>query len=223
MEIKQVALDELTPYAKNPRKGNIDLIAESLSAYGQYKPITVNIRTKEILAGNHTYAAAKKLGWADISVNYVDVDQATAAKIVAIDNKTSDMGTYDTETLLELLDELPDLKATGYSQDDVDSLMALLDEETTPNLGAGIHLAPKVGETGLSNVNIGTSLGEYAERYAQKATRMLMMDYDNTTYVWLIDKLSAYRAQHGLTTNADAVVRLIEDVSGESAPKDESI
>jgi hypothetical protein len=223
MDILQVSLSDLTPYAKNPRKGNIDLIAESLQAYGQYKPITVNKRTNEILAGNHTFAAARKLGWEDIAVNFVDVDESTAAKIVAIDNKTSDMGTYDTETLLELLDELPDLRATGYTQDDVDSLLALLDEETTPGLGADIHWAPKVGETGLSNVNIGTSLGEYAERYAQKATRMLMMDYDNTTYVWLIDKLTAYRATHGITTNADAVVKLIEDVSGEKAPKDESI
>ena len=72
-------------------------------------------------------------------------------------------------------------------------------------------------------MTIGTSLGEYAERYAQKQTRMLMMDYENTLYVWLVDKLSAYRAQHGIITNADAIVKLIEDVFNEKAPKDESI
>jgi len=223
MEIKQVELDAIKPYAKNPRKGNVDLIAESLENYGQYKPITVNSRTKEILAGNHTYAAAQKLGWETIAVTYVDVDDATAAKIVAIDNKTSDSGVYDTEKLLELLGDLPDLQATGYEQDDLDSLLALLDEQTTPGLGSDIHLAPKVGETGLSNVTIGTSLGEYAERYAQKQTRMLMMDYENTLYVWLVDKLSAYRAQHGIITNADAIVKLIEDVFNEKAPRDEVI
>jgi ParB-like chromosome segregation protein Spo0J len=181
MEIVKVAVEELHPYPNNPRKGNISLIAESLSNYGQYKPITVNKRNNQILAGNHTFQAAKHLGWSDIAITYVDVDDAIAAKIVAIDNKTSDMGGYDTNKLLELLDELPDLMATGYTQDDIDSLMALADEESTPNLGSDMHLQPKVGETGLSNVNIGTSLAEYAERYAQKTTRMLMMDYENSS------------------------------------------
>ena len=220
MNIEKVALGELSLYPNNPRNGNIDLIAESLEAYGQYKPITVNKRNGQILAGNHTFRAAEKLGWEDIAVTYVDVDDAVAAKIVAIDNKTSDMGGYDTEKLLELLDELPDLAATGYTQDDIDSLMALLDEETTPNLGADMHLQPKVGETGLSNVNIGTSLAEYAERYAQKATRMLMMDYENGLYVWLVDKLTAYREQNGITSNAEAVVKLVEDAVGEKAPRE---
>ena len=220
MEIQKVILSELNPYPNNPRKGNIDLIAESLDTYGQYKPITVNKRNNEILAGNHTYQAAKKLGWNDIAVTFVDVDEATAAKIVAIDNKTSDMGGYDTTKLLELLDELPDLVATGYTDDDIDSLKALLDEQDTPNLGSNIHAQPKVGETGLSNVNIATSLSEYAERYAQKTTRMLMMDYENTLYVWLVDKLSAYRAANNIISNADAIVKLVEDATGEKAPRE---
>ena len=116
--------------------------------------------------------------------------------------------------------DLPDLTATGYAQDDVDSLLALLDEQATPNLGADIHLAPKIGETGLSNVNVGTSLGEYAERYNAKQTRMLMADYENTLYVWLIEKLSDYRQRHGLTTNADAIVKLVEDTYNEKAPRE---
>ena len=220
MEIVKVAVEELHPYPNNPRKGNISLIAESLSNYGQYKPITVNKRNNQILAGNHTYQAAKHLGWSDIAITYVDVDDATAAKIVAIDNKTSDTGGYDTSKLLELLDELPDLIATGYTDDDIDSLKALMDEEATPDLGSNMHAAPKVGETGLSNVNIGTSLAEYAERYAQKTTRMLMMDYENTLYIWLVDKLSEYRAANNIVSNADAIVSLVENVSGEKAPRE---
>ena len=220
MEVSKVTLTELNPYPNNPRKGNIDLIAESLETYGQYKPITVNKRNNEILAGNHTFQAAQKLGWNEIAVTFVDVDEATAAKIVAIDNKTPDMGGYDTTKLLELLDELPDLVATGYTDDDIDSLKALLDEQDTPTLGTDIRTQPKVGETGLSNVNIGTSLGEYAERYAQKTTRMLMMDYENTLYVWLVDKLSAYRAANSIISNADAIVKLVEDATGEKAPRE---
>ena len=124
MEIKKVSLGDLKLYRNNPRKGNVDLIAESLERYGQYKPITVNEATGEILAGNHTYQAAQSLGWADIDVVYVNVDDTTAAKIVAIDNRTSDNGTYDNEQLAKLLEALPELDGTGYTFEEYDSLLA---------------------------------------------------------------------------------------------------
>ena len=61
MKAVKVSIDELKPYPSNPRRGNIKLIAESLSEYGQYKPIIVNKLNNEILVGNHTHAAARNL------------------------------------------------------------------------------------------------------------------------------------------------------------------
>jgi hypothetical protein len=219
MDIEQVELTQIKTYSKNPRKGNVGLIAESLEAYGQYKPITVNVRTREILAGNHTYAAAQKLGWETIAVTYVDVDEDTAAKIVAIDNKTSDSGEYDSAALLDLLASLDDLSATGYESSDVDDLLALIQEKETPQLTPDVQFhSLEKGETGQSNVAHIPNLGEYAERYAQKTTRMLMADYENDVYVWLIEKLSEYRAIHGISNNSDAIVKLVESVFNEKAP-----
>jgi hypothetical protein len=211
MEIEQVPVINLKPYPNNPRKGNVDLIVESLEAYGQYKPIIVNKRTGEILAGNHTYEAAAQLGWKEIAVSYVDVDAATAAKIVAIDNRTSDQGTYDTEMLLKLLDELPDLNATGYGQ-----------EETTTEISPETVFSPIFGtaESPDDNVQQSIKMSEYADRYAEKQTRIFMVDYHNSVFVWFIDKLTDYRAANGLTTNADALIHLIEGVSGEKAPNE---
>jgi hypothetical protein len=222
MEILQVPLINLKPYPNNPRKGNVDLIVESLEAYGQYKPIIVNKRTGEILAGNHTYEAAAQLDWKEIAVSYVDVDAATAAKIVAIDNRTSDQGTYDTEMLLKLLDELPDLNATGYGQEDYDDLLALLDEETTTEISSETVFSPiyGTGESPDDNVQQSIKMSEYADRYAEKQTRIFMVDYHNSVFVWFIDKLTDYRAANGLTTNADALIHLIEGVSGEKAPNE---
>jgi hypothetical protein len=223
MEIVQIALLDIKPYAKNPRKGNVDLIAESLATYGQYKPITVNSRTNEILAGNHTYAAAGKLGWTTIAVTYVDVDEETAAKIVAIDNKTSDLGEYDSGALLDLLTTVGDLSATGYKENDLDDLLALLQEKETPAVSSDTRFSTlEQGETGQSGVKHIASLGEYAERYSQKTTRMLMADYPNDTYVWLMEKLAEYRVIHKLTNNADAIVKLLETVFNEKAP-DETV
>ena len=182
----------------------------------------MNKRTGEILAGNHTYEAAMKLGWKKISVSYVDVDNATAAKIVAIDNRTSDKGTYDTEMLLKLLDEMPDLLATGYEQEDYDDLLALLDEETTPEISSDTVFSPifGTGDNPDDNVQESIKMSEYADRYAEKQTRIFMVDYHNTVFVWFIDKLTDYRAANGITTNADALIHLIEGVTGEKAPNE---
>ena len=121
---------ELTPiksiktYDKNPRIGNIDAIAESLEKSGQFKPIVVNSRNNQILAGNHTFLAARKLGWTEIYVSFVDVDEETAKRIVLADNRTSDMGEYDDKVLAELLASLPDIVGTGYEQTDIDEIIA---------------------------------------------------------------------------------------------------
>lgn len=121
-----IRLDKLRPRKGNPRRGNIDAIAESLERNGQYRPVVVNKPTGEILAGNHTYAAAKRLGWTHIAATFVDVDEDQAARIVLADNRTGDLGDYDDTLLLDMLKDLDgDLIGTGYNQDDVDALAAL--------------------------------------------------------------------------------------------------
>lgn len=127
-------ISDLSTYHKNPRRGDVDAIAESLKARGQYRPIVVNIGTHashdyEILAGNHTYLAAKKLGWKTIQATTVDVDDDQAAQIVLADNRLADLGGYDDETLSALLSDVSSLDGLGWSQDDVDELAAALEPE----------------------------------------------------------------------------------------------
>ena len=120
-------ISELRFYPGNARRGDIDLIAESLSKLGQYKPIVVN-KDGTILAGNHTVMAAQRLGWETIDVHRVDVDDDTAKRIVIVDNKANDQSTYDVEDLVNLLTELPTLEATGFTRDEVDELLESLDD-----------------------------------------------------------------------------------------------
>ncbi|MFE7395226.1 ParB/RepB/Spo0J family partition protein [Streptomyces sp. NPDC057557] len=127
-----VPISTLTPYHRNPRTGDLDSIAESLRINGQYRAIVVNRgtltgRPDEILAGNHTYAAALHLGWDEIAVTHVDVDDEAAARIVIVDNRTSDLAGYDTALLADILAELPDLDGTGYDQDALDELLDSMD------------------------------------------------------------------------------------------------
>lgn len=131
---------ELALYHQNPRVGDVDAIVHSLRAHGQYKPVVVNRGTHtgrplEVLAGNHTVKAFRDLTeaepdddrWQQVHCWVVDVDDDRAARIVAVDNRTSDLGSFDDQVLADLLSSLPDLEGTGYSGDDLDILNDILD------------------------------------------------------------------------------------------------
>ena len=121
---------DLRPHPRNARNGDTDVIAESLQANHQYRPIVV-ARGGVILAGNHTYAAAMELGWTTIAAVHLDLDPASpeAIRIMLADNRTADMGRYDEALLLDLLRALDgELEGTGYTDDDLNHLAEVLDE-----------------------------------------------------------------------------------------------
>lgn len=138
--VKMMPIAGLQPYGDNPRRGNIDMIASSLSEHGQYRPIVVNLGTKtgrefEVLAGNHTLAAADTLGWEEISVALVDVDEQTARKIVLVDNRSNDVATYDQAVLVDLLESLDgDLAGTGFDDEELADLIAHLRDDDLDDL-----------------------------------------------------------------------------------------
>lgn len=124
-----VPVKSLSMYHKNPRVGNVEKIAESLATNGQYRPLVVNIgthtgRENEVAAGNHTLLGARRLGWSMISASFIDVDEDTLRKIVLVDNKAAEDGTYDDLILAELLKEIPDMVGTGYSDIEVSDIVA---------------------------------------------------------------------------------------------------
>lgn len=134
-------LADLRPYHANPRRGDVAQIARSLSRTGQYRPIVVNAGTKtgryrDVLAGNHTLAAALKLGWSHLAGSVVDVDDDTAARIVAADNRTAELGGYDDAQLLALLESVAaaeqGLEGTGYSDADLLALLERMAPDAEP-------------------------------------------------------------------------------------------
>lgn len=114
-----VPVDSLVPWSRNPRRGDVDVIIESLEHNGQYRPIVVRTSTREVLAGNHTLEAARRLGWPEIAATFVDVDDDQAARIVLVDNRANDLAGYDAPTLADILDSLPDLTGTGFDAADL--------------------------------------------------------------------------------------------------------
>lgn len=126
-EYQQIAVGELQTFERNPRRGDVRAIAESLTKHGQYRPIVVNAgtltgRRNEVLAGNHTLLAARSLTWASIDCAVVDVDEDTARSIVLADNRLADLGEYDSAELHALLSSLDSLGGTGYGPGDLTAL-----------------------------------------------------------------------------------------------------
>ena len=147
--LETVSTKDLNVYYKNARRGDVDLIAESMQRNGVYKPLVVNRGTKtgrpmEVLCGNHSLMAIRRLAdenprderWQTVDVYVIDVDEQQAARTVIADNKSSDEATYEVEELVNLLTELPDLAGTGFDRDELDELLEALDapelEEETP-------------------------------------------------------------------------------------------
>jgi len=100
--IESVPVGVLRPHPRNPRRGDIRLIAGSLSRNGQYRPILVQRSSNVILAGHHTWQAAQLLGWTHIAVLPIDVDDDAALRLLLMDNRSSDVADYDPGLLAEL-------------------------------------------------------------------------------------------------------------------------
>jgi hypothetical protein len=198
-------LEDLTPHPRNPRNGDVEVIASSLAAHGQYRPIVVS-RDGVILAGNHTYAAALALGWTEILTWRLDLDSndPRATAILLADNRTSDLGRYDEGLLLDLLKEMPVLDGTGYTPDDLDDLLRL----TAP---APYSINPD------RPVSLEPDNTERAERYAQSGVRAVILTYPVEDWERVTDALNRARAHFHVDNNAEAVLsacEALEDSAG---------
>ena len=132
---------QINLFHKNPRRGDVEAIAGSLQAHGQFRPIVVNEgthtgRPMETLAGNHTLKAVRLLAernpedprWQQVECYVVDVDEDRATRIVLADNRTSDLGSYDDDILLDVLESVDhDLDGTGYDYDDLEMIREMAD------------------------------------------------------------------------------------------------
>jgi len=146
IEYITVQINSVKPHEKNVRQGDIGAISESLKAHGQYKPIVVDRRTNQILAGNHTWKAAKSLGWERIEVAYVlTKNDDEALRILLADNRTTDLASYDDAGLAELLKQLSStdigLEGTMFDGDALDQLLYDLGQEPI-----GLDLTPKYSQ-----------------------------------------------------------------------------
>lgn len=132
VRVHYALMEEIDLHPDNANVGNVDAIVESIRVNGFYAPIIVQASTGFIIAGNHRYQAAKKLGMSQVPVVYLDVEDEEAKRIMVADNRTTRLGHDDSELLTALLEDLGDtdlgLMGTGYSQADLQTLIDAADK-----------------------------------------------------------------------------------------------
>jgi ParB-like chromosome segregation protein Spo0J len=148
---EMVPVSVLKTHPRNPRRGDVGAIAESVSENGFFGAVLVQSSSSCILAGNHRYLAAVQENATEVPVIWIDVDDDEALRILLADNRTADMAHYDEAALGALLSELTEtsrgISGTGYSEDDVASLLAVFDEAEHAGGTGGSPTAPPLQVT----------------------------------------------------------------------------
>jgi hypothetical protein len=123
-----VALAELIPNPRNPRHHSDDQLARigaSLKKEGQTKPLLARKANRMMIAGHGVLEAANRIGWKEIRVLLLDVDQGAADRMMLGDNRLADLATTDHERVAELLREVSDVDwfGIGFNQEEAEKAM----------------------------------------------------------------------------------------------------
>ena len=138
MNIQNLSLADIRPYARNPRKNDeaVKNVAASIREFGFLVPLVIDAN-HEIVAGHTRYKAAKSLGMK--TVPCVIADELTEDQIKAFrlaDNKVGEMAGWDMDLLpLELADIAMPMADFGFeviSDDDFSENFTLDDGEKKP-------------------------------------------------------------------------------------------
>lgn len=174
-----VPIARLTPHPRNPRKGDVELIADSLRRFGQQRPVLIDAEHR-IVAGNHTYQAAASLDWTHVAAVRTDLTEAQdIERYLVADNRTSDLATYDNSELLALLEAQPELTGTGYSDEDK-ALIAAVERARSEERQPGT-----------------------AELF-----RMILR-YERDTYERIIARFDALAEEYGVESYSEVVERMV--------------
>ena len=119
MQIINKGLNEIRPYANNPRNndGAVQYVANSIKEFGFKVPIVID-KNGEIVAGHTRYKAAKKLKLEEVPC--IIADDLTEEQVKAFrlaDNKVSEAAEWDFELLGSELDGILDFDMSDFGFD----------------------------------------------------------------------------------------------------------
>lgn len=131
---EEAALDSLVPWSENPRinDATVPAVARSIERFGWLVPIVARRSDRRVLAGHTRLKAAQQLGLDTVPVVWAELGDGDAAAFALADNRTAELSEWEPGGLAEILqrlrDEDIDVELAGFSDLDVDELLATLGE-----------------------------------------------------------------------------------------------
>ena len=137
MKIEPRPLDQITQYARNPRRNTaaVATVKASLKEYGWQQPIVVD-GEGVIIAGHTRYLAALELGWKEAPVHVAhDLTPAQVKAYRIMDNRSHERAEWDLDLLALEMEDLKglefDLTLTGFELEELAGLALAAGGETT--------------------------------------------------------------------------------------------
>ena len=213
MNIVNVKIAEITPYANNPRNndGAVESVAKSIEKFGFIGAIILN-KDKVIINGHTRVKACKKLGMETVPaiiVDHLTKEQEDALRIA--DNKTGEIAEWN-EDLLRA--ELKALEEAGFGIEDLgfdnSELEALLEGDVSVSVGeTDPNAAPEVPEVAVSRPGEVYVLGDHRLVCGDstKAEDVGRVCKEGEADMWLTDPPYnvAYEGSNGLTIQNDSM------------------
>ncbi len=213
MNIVNVRIEEITPYANNPRNndGAVESVAKSIEKFGFIGAIILN-KDKVIINGHTRVKACKKLGMETVPaiiVDHLTKEQEDALRIA--DNKTGEIAEWN-EDLLRA--ELKALEEAGFGIEDLgfdnSELEALLEGDVSVSVGeTDPNAAPEVPEVAVSRPGEVYVLGDHRLVCGDstKAEDVGRVCKEGEADMWLTDPPYnvAYEGSNGLTIQNDSM------------------
>ncbi len=134
MDVIELPLGQIIPYARNPRRNDkaVAAVAASIAEFGWRQPIVVD-ENMVVLAGHTRLEAARQLGLETAPVHVAKgLTEAQARAFRIMDNRSAQNAEWDEDLLgLELGDLLEaefDLGLTGFTEDELNALLSGVEE-----------------------------------------------------------------------------------------------
>lgn len=196
-EIKLVAPSALRPNPKNPNTHSteqIKRIAEVIREQGFRVPIVVSKRSNLVIAGHGRLKASLELGLDAVPVAYQDfATEAEENLHMLADNRLAELAEMDNSMLKDIIQELDtgeiDLNLTGFSQEEIGSLMSQY----------------------FQGDDLGDDPHDKLEIMKNTQLRQLLLIMKEEEFNEIIDKLEALKNKHGYENNNECIMTLIRN------------
>ena len=193
MQIKEVAVDKLIPYAKNSRthsEAQVAQIAASIKEFGFRNPILVD--GTGVIAGHGRLLAARKLNLKQVpTIDCSDLTESQKKAYIIADNKLAMNAGWDGELLALEMEELLkgnfNLELLGFTENELDELL-----DTTPQ-EAELGLLPE----------------EKLNNFLNGDTKILRLAYDEQEFESVVNGLQTLQKELEVEDFSTIVMALV--------------